>query len=105
MKILIAATLSLVCHQALAGTVFTLANDNGGNIELTDVAAPSTLQVCKSRLIAKTWGRNTKDMYGCWTLDSSTNSVLIYWVEFDEHRTYRAVDFIRTGYGDSLLNK
>lgn len=98
-RILLAAALTLPV-AAFASVLATVENDGNGRIELTGTPIPpgavKVAPECAGRFVAKSWGRTSADMYGCWTGDSSARTILIYWPSSNAHRTYWAEDFTPT---------
>ena len=100
-NILIAAAIGAASLGANAGTLFTMPNDGGGEVQLTDSRVPDKVSepLCKGRYIAKTWGPRAADVWGCWMADSSSGTVVVRWlIDGGTDRTYRTHDFQPTPY-------
>ena len=93
-------------YAAEAKPIAYMLNQDNGRIELYATKAPSEaarLYVqCKNALVAKTWGTNTEDSYGCWTAHDDV--VNIFWVTGNGvGRTYYTKSFTMTKYGNKLM--
>lgn len=93
-------------QMAFAGTVFTTKSNNGSEINLTDTK-PCTMngEVQKNWAISYIISSSDGKMsYGCWTIDNSTNKIMINWGEPGLY-AYDIMGFDVTDYGQQYFKK
>lgn len=94
--------LVLVTSSAHAtGVVFTMNNNSGGKIQLTNISCRP--EIDKPGNIARAYGIG-EDNYGCWIYDSSGDTVSIFWTQ-SGWKTYNSDDFSITAYGRTQVPK
>jgi hypothetical protein len=109
-KNLFAVVAAFVAINAHAGNVLaTMNNQNGGRIELAGIQTPAQVQnsisACKNTFIAKTWGNDGADTFGCWS--SQGDTIVIEWLVGPNgvERTYMKSDFTLTPEAQAQYNK
>lgn len=98
--LLVAATPFVATAQGIIGYS---SNKVGGRIELSDIEAPSGVPGCEGKFIARAFGGEGKDVYGCWNFNEGDETLTITWPH--GRKTYLNETFKVTEYGNELLRK
>ena len=103
--ILIGLLVSTNAHAELSRPIAYMTNQDTGRIELymdkVPVEAILFSEQCMDSLVAKAWGANTNDNYGCWK--ARDDVITIFWlIGKGVNRTYHTNAFKMTKYGNQL---
>ena len=102
-KIITSLVLAAAAVSAHAGVIGTMVNNAGGRIELHETSTNGSRMGAQANCgsgsrFAKAWGNSISDQWGCWNYYESSNTVVIWWPEQGESRTYDADSFTQTAY-------
>lgn len=103
-KLIVTAVVAAIPFVASAqGIIGYTSNKVGGRIELSDIEAPGNVPGCAGKFIARAFGGEGSDVYGCWNFNEGDETLTITWPT--GKKTYLNDTFKVTEYGNELLRK